>query len=185
MHAEYTAIMSLVLDHRATEMERQNLHMHLADCPDCLATWEQFRLLDRGLSALPVLDAPPGFAGRVLARLHHSRERSHSWQWLGPGLVLTWLAVLVTLPLIAGLLIWWGASHPIEASVMLSALARLASVVSAALRALGSVVTSVGSTPLIMGWGLLIGVTGGLGLLWAWLVFRAQPLMRSSAVTRS
>ncbi len=180
MHSEYTELMSLALDHEADAAQMAALHAHLKGCAGCAATWARWQAVDARFRAAPMLDAPPQFAERVLARLA-TRRRGWSWRgWFGAGLFVTWLAIVgvILLALLAG--VWWGITHPLEASLALSAGTRLLSSVLWPVRSAGVILTSTGLS-LQAGVAAYLGLTCLLLGAWAWLVIRTNGLNREDA----
>ena len=82
---------------------RSALDSHLAACSDCRASWDEFRLLRRGLDALAAEDDGPSpfVEAKILraAAARHAERPSGIWRWLlRPATV-----GFATLALIAGL----------------------------------------------------------------------------------
>lgn len=169
MHVEYTELMSLVLDGEATAQQVTALHTHTAVCSACAQTWGQWQALDTQLSAAPLLSPAPGLTDRVLARLEERRHRRFWPGWLGAGLFVTWIAIAFTvlLMLLGG--IWWGVTHPLQASVVLSASTHL---LSGFIWLVRGVETGLTGTGLSLWVGLGVCATGVvlLASLWVWLV---------------
>jgi hypothetical protein len=83
---------------------------HLAECPECKASFEQLReLLDR-LSDLPTPERGPGYGGevwtRLLLRLPRTKSRKAWWWILAPA-----LAAMLAIAFLAGR--WTERSEPI------------------------------------------------------------------------
>jgi len=72
---------------------RGRIAEHLATCPNCAATLERARRLDRLLRSRPVPAAPPQFTPRTLARVR--RERWRNDQFLDVGFNLAIAVVVV------------------------------------------------------------------------------------------
>jgi anti-sigma factor RsiW len=170
--------MSLALDHEANAAQMDALHAHLRGCAGCAAAWARWQALDARFRAAPMLAAPPQLAERVLARLATRRRRRFWRGWLGAGLFIAWLAVagVILLALLGGA--WWGLTHPLHASLALSAAARLLSGVLWPVRSAGVMLTSAGVSPQA-GVAAYLGLTSLLCGVWVWLVIRRAPLSRT------
>jgi len=68
---------------------------HLTSCPNCAATLEGARALERALRARDVLPAPPQFTSRTLARLRRAKYRSD--QFLDVGFNVAVIGLVVAL----------------------------------------------------------------------------------------
>jgi anti-sigma factor RsiW len=169
--------MSLALDHEADAAQMAALHVHLKECAGCAATWARWQAVDARLRAASMLDAPPQFAARVLARLEARRRRRFWGGWFGAGLFVAWLAMagVILLALLGSA--WWGLTHPLAASMALSAGVRLLSSVLWPVRTAEILLTSAGLS-LGAGVAACLGLTGLLLGAWAWLVIRRAPLGR-------
>ena len=62
------------LDGALTPVEERMLMMHLEQCPQCAALWEQLTALHTACSDLPELSAPEGFAQGVMARVLETEQ---------------------------------------------------------------------------------------------------------------
>jgi anti-sigma factor RsiW len=114
VHDNYTMLMSLVLDRKATPEEALLLEKHLATCPTCAITWKQWREVDRLLATAPVLTPPRSYTDAVLARLdEHRRLRKQARR---PGLDVKTVrsAMLGACVLTAAGLAWWSLRHLLE-----------------------------------------------------------------------
>lgn len=175
MHSQYTELMSLALDHEANAEQLAALQAHLKGCLECAGVWARWQALDVRFRAAPMLAPPPRLAERVMARIE-TRTRRRSWGgWLGAGLFFAWLAAacVVLLALLGG--VWWGVTHPLQASMALSAGTRLLSSVLWPVRSAGVLLTSAGLS-LQAGVAAYLGLTCLLLAAWAWLVIRRAPL---------
>lgn len=59
-------------DDEITQAEREWLESHFAGCESCRTAYEGFSRPLEALAGLPRIEAPPGFAERVLARVRHA-----------------------------------------------------------------------------------------------------------------
>lgn len=59
--------------------ERQVLEAHIATCDRCRVRWEQLQAVEVVLSQAPLLSPPPGFVGRVMARVDRRRARQRAF----------------------------------------------------------------------------------------------------------
>jgi predicted anti-sigma-YlaC factor YlaD len=185
MHGEYTALMSLMLDREITPEEERRLLDHLATCRECNLTWRRWRALDRRLANAPILAPPPSFVEGVMARLEQRRRRAGWGKWLGSGLVFVWGLIFCGFWLALAGLIWWAFRHPLEAGILLSTAAQLASLVSWLLRGVGTVVDTVGPGTLALGLCATICLTGCLVVLWVWVMARSQAWVRAAVPARA
>jgi len=159
------------LDHEANAQQLEALHAHLKGCTACAATWARWQKVDARFRAAPTLDAPPQLAERVLARLAARRRRRFWRGWFGAGLFIVWLAAAGMILLVSLAGIWWGMTHPVQASLALSAGARLSSSVLWPVRSVGVVLASTGVS-LQAGLAAYLGVTGLLLGAWVRLLSR-------------
>ena len=181
MHEAYTELMSLVLDGEATLQQVTALHAHTSVCSACAMTWGQWQALDTQLHAAPLVTPAPGLTNRVLARLEERRHRRFRPAWLGAGLLVIWIAVagIVLLTLLGG--VWWGITHPLQGSVVLSASTHLLSGFIWLLRGVETGLIGAGLS-LWIGLGVCVASVVLLASLWVWLVSRQLPLAQVSMV---
>lgn len=104
--------MMKALDGELPDEEGRLLEAHLEVCERCQARWEQLQAAEEVLRHAPVLSPPPGFVGRVMARVDRRRARRRAFFGslalaAGTALVLFigFLPILRTLPGWAGFLI--------------------------------------------------------------------------------
>lgn len=144
MHSQYTELMSLALDHEADAGQLAALEAHLRACHECAATWARWQMLDARLRAAPMLVPPPHLAGQVMARLAARRQRAGWGGWFGVALLAAWLLTFggLLLAIIAGAV--WALTYPAQASIVLSAGARLLSGLLWPLRSAAIALTSAG-----------------------------------------
>lgn len=62
------------LDGALTPVEERMLMMHLEQCPQCAALWEQLTALHTACSDLPEISAPEGFVQGVMARVRETEQ---------------------------------------------------------------------------------------------------------------
>lgn len=180
MHTEYTRLMSLALDHEASQDELQRLRAHLQDCPACAAVWSQWRALDRRLAAAPQVAPPASLAGQVLQRLAERELRQRRTRWVGSGLLLTWLVAF----LLGSAGIWaavdWIAAHPQQIAAALSGLAYFLSGVTWLARQLAMFLGELGAPRLAAGAGLFTTLTCLLAVMWLYVMGHNRPWVRSA-----
>lgn len=86
------------------EQEEKLLRTHLADCAECTAAFEEWRLLGRGLKRLPVPMASHGLVERTRAQMRAqlaeaAEQRTRPWV-LGFLVLLSWTLTAATWPLL-------------------------------------------------------------------------------------
>jgi anti-sigma factor RsiW len=174
-------LMSVALDDEATPEELQRLREHLRACSACAGVWEQWQAVDRRLDAAPLAAPEFAFADRVMARIEVQSARRRQARWLSSGVIAVCLAGLLLGLALIGALAYWGAQNPGQASgVMFAALKAVGSatwILLGVLRLMGG----VGAPTLAAGIGLLATLTCLLGMLWLWLVGRAQVRITETA----
>ncbi len=70
--------MMLALDGELPPEEWRRLESHLEACAPCRAQWERLQAVEQVLQDAPLLAPPPGFVGRVMARVDRRRARQRS-----------------------------------------------------------------------------------------------------------
>ena len=174
MHEPFTVLMSLVLDGEATPAEEARLREHLKVCRTCMAVWQQWQALDQHLTAAPVLRPPRDFMTGVTARLEDRRQRRRRSRWFGSGLLAAGGLIMGAFWLCVIGLAGWGWYHPQEVGVIVSVGAQLLSGLSWFLRGIGVLVHSLGTVVFAFGVEFYLCLTGGLGVLWLWVLVRGR-----------
>jgi predicted anti-sigma-YlaC factor YlaD len=177
-HAEYTMLMSLVLDGEACADEEVRLREHLRACDDCRQTWQRWRELDRRLLAAPVIPAPVDFSALVLAQLDARVAQERQRRWLIAGLTVAWLgAVLIALVSLAVSNGWHLQLAP-EHGPLAAAWAGLATTGGWALREFTGFLSNIGAPTIAAVTGVALVLACGLAMMWLWVVARvsAGPL---------
>jgi len=176
MHADYTMLMSVVLDGEATPDEMQRLREHLRACAACAGVWERWQAVDRRLDAAPLVSPALTFTENVMARIEAQSLKRRRARWLGSGLFMTWLAGSLLGLAVIGALVYWGSQYPGQASGAF--FAALKGVDSATWILLGLLrfMGGVGAPALAAGVGLLATLTCLLGMLWLWVVGHGHTL---------
>ena len=83
----YGAALSAFVDGELDEQERGELLAHVEHCPNCRDALSELMILHTMFEELPELDAPDGFAERVLDRVHaEERAKKRSRRPWPPGL---------------------------------------------------------------------------------------------------
>ncbi len=70
--------MMRILDGELPNGERQAIEAHIEVCDRCRLRWEQLQAAEEVLRRAPVLSPPPGFVGRVMARVDRRRARQRA-----------------------------------------------------------------------------------------------------------
>ncbi len=70
--------MMQALDGELPNGERQAMEAHIEVCDRCRLRWEQLRAAEEVLRRVPLLSPPPGFVGRVMARVDRRRARQRA-----------------------------------------------------------------------------------------------------------
>jgi anti-sigma factor RsiW len=94
VHERFTALMSLQLDGVTSPSEQLELRQHLAECPECAATWEQWQVFHLLLSA-----APPAALSRNLLVDSSQKAETKSPHWFRSGCLLLTALLLGALSL--------------------------------------------------------------------------------------
>ena len=88
------------LDGALTPIEERMLMMHLEQCPECAALWEQLTALHTTCSDLPEIPAPEGFAQGVMSRVREMERTAPTSQpqekvvpFFGKAQIRRWMAV--------------------------------------------------------------------------------------------
>lgn len=175
-HEEFTLLMSAALDDEASEAELARLHQHIQQCPDCRATWEIWRKLDVRLAEEPLLVAPAGMAQRVIAAIDGAELRRRRMWWLGSGLMVSWLAVMVVGILAATAVFAWLTGNVQQVGALVATGAAYLSAATGLLKGVAAAVNSIGAPTMAALVGALACVTCALGMAWLWLLDREKVL---------
>jgi anti-sigma factor RsiW len=171
-HAEYTMLMSLVLDGEACADEEVRLREHLRSCEECRQTWQRWRELDRRLMAAPVVPAPVDFAALVLARLDTRVIQEQRRRWMIAGLALASVSAALIAVLALAFVNGWFVQLTPDQGPLSAAWAGLASTGSWALREVGEFFGVVGAPVVAAVAGALLCLTCALAMAWLWIVAR-------------
>lgn len=171
-HAEYTMLMSLVLDGEARADEEVRLREHLRSCEDCRQTWQRWRELDRRLMAAPVIPAPVDFAALVLAQVDTRVAQEHRRSWLIAGLALASVSAVLFALLSLALVNGWFVGLAPDQGPLAAAWAGLASTGGWAAREMGVFFGEVGAPTVAAVAGALLCLTCALAMAWLWVVAR-------------
>jgi anti-sigma factor RsiW len=174
-HADYTMLMSLVLDEEATEDEAARLREHVAGCESCARTWRRWQELDRRFTLAPVVPLPVDFSVAVAARIdqrvvEHARRR-----WFMAGLAVSSLvAVLVAVAALSIANGWYVQFLPAGGPLSVAWMG-VASIVSWPVHAIIEFVERTGTPTVAAGAGALLCLTCALATAWLWIVARLSP----------
>jgi predicted anti-sigma-YlaC factor YlaD len=181
MHADYTLLMSLVLDDEATPTEEGRLREHLRACGACAGVWTRWQAMDYRLAAVPFVAPPANLVDTVMAQVEARELRRRRARWLGSGLLVSWLAVaLISLGIIATLVVL-GTRHPGEAKMVFSGALQFLTGMSWLLIGLVTFMRGLGAPAIAAGVGVWATLTCMLGMAWLWVIGRShiwfgQPL---------
>lgn len=176
MHREFTSLMSLALDHEASDEQQSQLSRHLMECAACAATWREWQGLHRRLVTAPAVAVPPTLLPGLLARLEQRATQQHQRRWIVPGVLVAWIGVVLALWCATALFAWWAYRNPVAFSLVVSSgrqvLDQLAWLWSeAAAQATEPRLAAVSMTV------ALIAAAGGIaGMLWIGLLVRIGAL---------
>lgn len=173
-HADYTMLMSLVLDEEATETESARLRQHLAACDACTRTWRRWQELDRRLMLAPVIPVPMDFSVAVVARLDQ-RMAEHTRRWFMMALAFSSLFAVLVAVLALGVANGWDVQLLPASGPMNVAWTGLASMGGWLIRALVEFVERTGTPAVAAGAGAIVCVTCVLATVWLWMVARLTP----------
>ncbi len=183
MHDEFTGLMSLVLDREASPAQASALHEHIADCPQCAATWRDWQAIDVRLAAAPVVLPPASLMAGVSARLAERNAQRQRWRRLASGLLLAWGGTLGALWLVTLIVAAWGYSHPLEAGLLLSSGAQVVTSLSGLLSGVQSFLHNLGEPVLALLSACFVSMTAGLVLLWVWVMIRSDMVQGNLTIT--
>ncbi|MBN1681917.1 MAG: hypothetical protein JW966_16690 [Anaerolineae bacterium] len=98
--------MSKALDHELSESELESLNAHLSESEDDARHFERMRKTDQLLHETPMINAPSGFAQRVMQAIAVMNLADFANQRLSVGVALGLVAAaLLTIPILSMLLI--------------------------------------------------------------------------------
>lgn len=172
LHAEYTMLMSLVLDGEETEAERARLQEHLRSCDACALTWQRWRVLDRRLALAPMLPVPLDLAASITVRLDARQTEEARRRWFMFGLALAWSLVVAVAVMMLGVANGWHIALAPDHGPLAAALSGLSSMLGWIWREMLSIVIQAGAPTIAATTGILLCVTCGLVMAWLWLVAR-------------
>ena len=92
---EYTAALSAFADGELNENERNELLAHLEHCEACRNKLSELMILHTMFEELPELDAPDGFAERVLKRVHEEERAKKRSRRAWPRVLAACFALVV------------------------------------------------------------------------------------------
>ncbi len=173
-HAEYTMLMSLVLDGEADADEEVRLREHLRGCDDCRQTWQRWRELDRRLLATPAIPAPVDFSALVLAQLDTRVAQERQRRWLIAGLTFAWLGAVVVALVSLALANGWHLQLAPDQGPLAAAWAGLSSTGSWALREISAFLVEIGAPTIAAVTGAALVLACGLAMMWLWVVARVS-----------
>lgn len=174
-HAEYTLLMSLVLDDEASEAEAARLRAHVASCDACAQRWLRWQELDRKFDLAPMLPAPMDFSVVVAARLdQHAAEHARR-RWFMVSLALSWVAAIVVAVVALALVNGWRLPLQLDSGPLNAAWTGLAGMAGWFARAVIAFVEQTGAPTVAAGAGVLLCVTCALATVWLWMVARLTP----------
>ena len=105
MSRQAKEVMNRALDRELDSEEREALHIHLDRSSEDAHAWAKLQRVDRMLHAAPLLDAPVGFAERVLAVISAGRVPQVDRRRGGLSVALgLGLATTLAIPLLGALL---------------------------------------------------------------------------------
>ncbi len=174
-HAEYTLLMSLVLDDEASEAEAARLRAHVAGCDACARTWQRWQELDRKFELAPMLAAPMDFSVAVAARLDQHVAEHARRRWFMLGLAISWVAAVLIAVGALGVANGWYVSLLPGSGPLNAAWTGLTSMGGWMVRAVVAFVEQVGTPTVAAGAGALLCVTCALATVWLWMVARLTP----------
>lgn len=93
--------MMLALDGELPTEEWHALQVHLEACARCRTWWEHLQAVEQVLCSAPLLSPPPGFTGRVMARVDRRRARRRAF--LGGLVFAAGAAIVLTISLLPAL----------------------------------------------------------------------------------
>jgi anti-sigma factor RsiW len=171
-HAEYTLLMSLVLDGEACADDEVLLREHLRSCDECRDTWQRWRELDRRLMAAPVIAAPVDFSALILAQIDTRVAEERRRRWFITSFAGAWLAaVAVSLMALAIVNGWHLQLAPAEGPLA-AAWAGVTSATGWLFSEMAAFFGEVGAPTIAAATGALLCLTCALTMVWLWVVAR-------------
>ncbi len=183
MHEDMTLLMSAALDGEVTPTEAAKLHTHLASCPMCAATWEDWQAADRLFVKTPMVTPPPNLLVGLAVRLEMVDARKRRTHWIALALASVGLLFFALMLSTLGLYLGWS-QQPLIVETVLSGAARLSAGMMWTLRGFATVVRSVDWQGVALSAGVYLTLAGGLLVAWLWLLWRTQARSAHKATAR-
>ncbi len=172
VHAEYTMLMSLILDGEGTEVEEARLRAHLGSCDACALTWQRWQELDHRFAIAPMLPAPVDLAANIAVRLSLRQAEQARQRWFMLGLALAWSGVMVFAVMALGVANGWQIHFSPQQGPLAAAFSVLASTGSWIWSEVLGFVARVGAPVIAAVTGTLLCLTCGLVMAWLWVIAR-------------
>lgn len=173
--ADYTILMSLVLDGEATADENAQLRAHVRSCAACAATWQRWQALDRRFALAPAVVAPQDFAVRLAASLERRQAEIAERRLLRSAVFLMVAVMIAATGIIYAILQGWHVALIAGDGPVMALWTSAWSAAGSLWRAASDLVAAVGAPTLAAAVGGLLTLTGLLALAWYWIVARYAP----------
>ncbi len=184
MHEDMTLLMSLALDGEASSAEEARLQAHLAMCPACATTWEDWKAADRLFAKAPSVAPSPDLLAGLAARLEMVDARRQRIRWVAIALTGVGLLLCALMLSTAGLYLGWSRQSMIV-EALLSGMLRLSAGIVWTLRGLATVARSADWQGVALSAGVYLTLAGGLLVAWLCLVGRSQARSARRVTARS
>lgn len=93
----YEELIQAFIDGEASEEEKKQLDVHLANCPSCRQHFDELKKVIAFVQSSSHIEAPTGFAERVMGRLPERKQASKWKQWTKKHPILIAVAVFFLL----------------------------------------------------------------------------------------
>lgn len=173
--ANYTVLMSLVLDGEASVDERERLQSHVRSCQSCAVTWQRWQELDRRFTLAPAVVPPRDFAAQIAASLDQRQAEIAEQRLLRSAALLTIAVVMAATAAIYAIVQGWHLALISGDGPVAALLTSAWSAAGSLWRAGAELVAVVGAPTFAAALGGLLTLTCLLAMVWYWVVARYAP----------
>ncbi len=173
--ANYTVLMSLVLDGEASPEQREQLQAHLRSCRSCAATWQRWQELDGRFAQAPAVALPRDFAAQMAVALDRRQAEMAEQRLLRSAAILTVSVVMAAAAAIYAILNGWHLALIAGDGPVAALWTSAWSAAGSLWRAAADLVMAVGAPAFAAALGGLLTLTFLLAMAWYWVVARYAP----------